>query len=653
MKAFSPGLFFLIFVTTPSLSQEQTDSISVPAKQDSVMYAMPIPDIGSIEPFDSTVHSLPAQKIIWEEYRSLYDILSAQRGVFVRDLASPGQQNQIVIGGLPDKNISIMIDGIPYNDFTTGSFNLWLLPVEAIERIEYIGNSQSVFYDGTSGAATINIVTKSFTNNRAITNLRYSQGVSGYTHTDAFFAQNISRDLNLTLALTHHGFGSNKESQNFRGRFLNSNDDAWGFRSKVRYNITDWFDLSFFYLYNKTWTGLHGGIDYFNTPSIFDGLQAEVQNYESYEKYSNSHYTITAALFPTADSSVLATLSLYHFDRLREYRDEENRGFLTNGIFTQRDFASVTNGARFQLTTDIGFSRVNGYLNYEHVRAYKIVTVGLKDDVTLLPFLTLSPFAVARDFSGNKLVHAGAHATIRLTSSISLFGGITDEVQNDRAVTINSPRNLFLPNIADWHNTESYSILEAGTSVSLPTVFSGSLSYKHTTLRNPIEFDTIPLFSSYFTMIPTTFEYDAIAASAHLIVGEFHFEGTANYLKQPSIVRNGVSLTLFPALTLYGSAYFHGLLAKGNLDLKVGIRGRYYSKQTGMKPYDEIGVWIPSDILTYGPSGTMDFFAIGKIGSAYVHFIWENLTGNQYLLAPVYPMYDGNIRFGLSWEFVD
>ncbi|MEW5799145.1 MAG: putative porin [Bacteroidota bacterium] len=653
MTFFRRTLAVFVLASSTLCSQEKIDSLSAPVRKDSLVYVRPIPDIGSIEPIDSTKQFISAQKIIWEEYRSLYDILSVQPGVFVRDLASPGQQNQVVIGGLSDKNISIMVDGISYNDFHTGSFNLWLIPVEAIERIEYVGTSQSVFYDGRSGAAAINIVTKNFDNNRAITNLRYSQGVNGYTNTDAFFAQNILRDLNLTLALSHHGFGSNKEANNFRGRFLNSNDDAWTFRSKVRYNVSDWFNLSFFYLYNKTWTGLFGGVDYGNSTSIFDGFQAEVQNYESYEKYSNSHYTLTASFLSAADSSFHSTLSLYHFDRLREYRDEENRGTITNQIFTKKDFTSLTTGVKFQIASDVGFNRLNGYINYEEIESENILTTGLKDDISLLSFFTISPFIVARDFSGNKLVHGGAYGTLRLTSAISFFGGITENIQNDRATGTNMTKNLFIVNPAELHNIESFSMLEFGSTVSFSPAFSGSISYRRTVLKNPIEFDTSSTFLTIAPIISQEFLYDAIAASAHLTIGKFHFEGNANYLKQPAIIRNGVPLTLYPELTLNGSAYFHGLLAKGKLDLKAGIRGRYYSRQTGMKPYDEAGVWLPSSILSYGPSGTMDLFAIGKIGSAYVHLIWENVTRNEYLLAPVYPMYDGNIRFGLSWEFLD
>jgi hypothetical protein len=647
------GIFLTLFIVCSAAAQEHNDSTTIQTKRDSIVHAIPIPSIGSVHPFDSTLQTISARQIIWEEYRSLYDILSVQHGIVVRDLASPGQQNQISIGGLTDRNMAILIDGIPYNDFYTGTLNEWLIPVEAIERIELMGNSQSVFYDGRSGAGAVNIITKSYDNNRAITNLRYSQGVSGYTHTDAFFAQNVMREVNLTLGLSHYGYGSNKESQNYRGRFFNSNDDAWIFRSKMRYNAAAWINFSFSYLYNKTWTGLHGGVDYNTSPSIFDGLSAYVENEESYEKYSNSHYTLSTALFPFADSTFLTTVSFYHFDRLREYRDEENRSVIRNNIFTQRNFNSITNGVKLQLFSRIGFNAINAYSNYEEVKSNRILTVGVKDDIALVPFLTLSPFVVTRDFSGNQLIHTGAEARIRVTSSLALFGGITKDISNDRAVKVNTITNLTLLNPASLQNRESFSIMEIGGSISIPSFFNGLASYRRTVLKNPIVFDTIPLTSSFLFTIPLQYTYDAVSISAHLIMGEFHLEGTANYLNQPVFIHNNKSLTLFPDITLYGGAYYHGLLAKGNLDLKVGLRGRYYSRQTGMKPYDEIGVWIPSSLVEYGPSGAMDFFAIGKIGSAYVHFIWQNLTGTQYLLAPVYPMYDSNIRFGLSWEFLD
>ena len=44
---------------------------------------------------------------------------------------------------------------------------------------------------------------------------------------------------------------------------------------------------------------------------------------------------------------------------------------------------------------------------------------------------------------------------------------------------------------------------------------------------------------------------------------------------------------------------------------------------------------------------------IAKIGSAYVHFMLENITNEQYMLTAFYPMPPQKIRFGIEWEFLD
>ena len=52
-------------------------------------------------------------------------------------------------------------------------------------------------------------------------------------------------------------------------------------------------------------------------------------------------------------------------------------------------------------------------------------------------------------------------------------------------------------------------------------------------------------------------------------------------------------------------------------------------------------------------AGTVDFLLIAHIGSAYVHFVWENLLDRQYIMRIFYPMPERNIRFGISWDFLD
>lgn len=632
------------FGQTPDSSQ---------TKKDSIVHVLPIPDAGSITPFDVSGGIISERQIVYTEYRSLYDILAAVPGLFVRNTASIGQQQQLVMNGIDGKNIAIFVDGIPFNDHYTGTVNLWLLPVDAVERIEVQSGTDAMFYDGKSGGGAINFVTKRFNNNRPITRLRYSQGVSGYAHTDAMFAQNIASGLNLSFALAHHGFGTNKESQNYRARFFNSNNDSWLFRSTVRYLATPWLNLTMKYSYDRTWTGLHGGVDYYRSPSLFDGLQAEVKNLEAYEKQYNSYYSFTASYFPFEDSTFLSTVTAYMFDRLREYRDEENRSGFRNSIFTKADFATLGKGMKLQFLSRYDNIRFLGYANLERIQTNDIATLGVRSDLFPEGFITISPFVTVKDYQSQFIANGGLTGTVRLLPTLSVFGGIAQNIIDDRSSSI---VNTYWNFTYAQRTKEAFSNIEAGIQYRSDDIVNGSISVRRTVQRNPVVIDTVPPASSSFDFdyfYPKQYTYDAINASFHFRWNDFHAEGNASYLQQPLMKRNGIPVTLYPEIIANGSIYFHGLLAGGNLDLKIGLRGNYSSEQTGMTPYDRFGVWIPSTELTFGPSGTIDFFAIGKIGDAYVHFIWENLTGVQYFLAPVYPMYDSNIRFGLSWEFLD
>lgn len=622
-----------------ALNADAAASDSSAVRKDSVIYLIPIAELGSIDPYGDSIRFIGRDEIIRSDYRSLYDLLKNLPGIFIRDLASPGQKNQIVINGIDDNYIGILVDGIPYNDHPSTSFNLWNFPVDMIDRIEVITGPGSFFYDGRSSGGVINIVTRNYTNNIPITNLRYTQGVDGYAHTDALFAQNIVRNVNLTLGLTHYGYGTKKEQSRFRGRFYNSNDDAWIFRGKIRYDITNYLNVSLTHLTNRTWTGLHGGVDYLNSTSIFDGYLSSVQNFDAYEKLLYNQTFLTAAVAPFSDSSATLSLTGYYYDRLRQYRDEENR-IDPNGIFTQLDQYSITKGFRANYFHTIGFNRLSVNYHFYEIHTASAVqfnAISVSDQLTLLPIFDITGFV-----SYSKDLSYGAEGAVRLTDDVTLFAGYSSNAG---------------PTLSDrfLRRIESVTQYEAGARYRTGTTFTGSITATRTEIKNRIVYDTIPntsVLTSAALFTPGSKSYDGFSAFGHFRVGEFHFEGTGNYFLQPKSMRDNMSVLLYPELTLYGSVYFQGTLANGNLDLKIGIRGTFISEQTGMKPYDEIGVWIPSSLLTYGPSGTMDIFAVGKIGDAFIHIVWENMTGNQYLLAPVYPMYDRNIRFGLSWEFL-
>ena len=643
------SFFFLILIVSTVAAGTGPDTTQ--AKKDSVIHALPIPDLGTTEPFSVTTPVIPSLQITKNDYRSLYDVIGIVPGVFVRDLASPGAQEQLFINGLTDRNVAVLVDGIPYNDHYTGSLNLSGLPVEMIDHIEVITGPTAVYYDGRSNAAAINLVTKNFTNNRAITVLRFSQGVNGYSQTDASFAQNIANGLNLSFALSHNGFGSNKEAAHYRGRFNNSNLDAWQLRSKLRYDITDWFGITATYAYERSWKGLFGGVDLDVSPTLYD-IGASAVNNDAYEKSFRHHSQITAAFLPFADSSLLATFSFYHQDRLREFRDEENRSFAVNGLFIRRDFPSLTRGFRSQVISHSTDLRMLVYADLNRTQSADVLSGGAKAELFPGTAITMTPFVTMRTAPHQSTANAGAdlHAT---WGPLSFFGTATRNIINDRSFS----GSALQPKTAAFYDLslrpiETADIDEAGVQWK-----SGGttlrLSARQTTLFHPIVLDTLPLTGNATYYDPGTQHFRSAVVSAHVQWENFHAEGSASFTDVKDVMRDSVSLRLFPQWTANGSIYFDGWLANGHLDLRIGIRGTFVSQQSGMSPLDEYAYWIPSARVRYGPVGTADFFMVAKIGDAYVHLIWENLAGNQYFLAPFYPMYDRNIRFGVTWEFVD
>jgi hypothetical protein len=79
----------------------------------------------------------------------------------------------------------------------------------------------------------------------------------------------------------------------------------------------------------------------------------------------------------------------------------------------------------------------------------------------------------------------------------------------------------------------------------------------------------------------------------------------------------------------------------------------YFTRYTG-EDFNPETFFITDQRLAYvGPAGTINGKIIGKIGNAYIHITYTNITGMDYMRTPFYPMLDGYLRFGVIWEFLN
>ncbi len=648
-------LLFLFLITFPIFAQD-----SLLTQKDTLTHITPIPFVGTLEN-SSSLNTISNTQLLWNNERSLSDILQTQSGIYVRDLGSFGKDHQITLNGIDTRGIAFFIDGIQQNNFITGNYNLYTLSTEAIEKIEYISGTEASIYGINSPGGAINLITKNFYTNKPYSRLHYSQGINGYSQTDALFSQNIFNRFNFTFELSRSTYGTNNAENNYRARFPNENYDGWNFRTKLRYNISNTFNILFSHNYNKMWNGLNGGINRSISPNIYDELNAEVYNTDAFEKKIEHNFNLTTATHLFNDSLQLTTLSLFYINSLREYRDEENRTD-GNGIFIASNHQTANLGGvlkhqwsssfhNFLFSAETQLIEIEKSANIGKVSGKKFSASAKEEIIFLQPF-TFSVFGRFDNIFERNALSFGANLNFTLTKNISLFGGYSS---SERVPTL---QELYWDTIPLQTQrslkNEEHTLFESGLQFSLENFFQGKISYSNRTIQFPIiiiEQKTEEQISHLQVLQSTTRTYNAINVNFNTHYKQFFLDGSISYLHQSKFLYDDIPLTLTPQLYADASLYFRDTLFNNNLDLKIGLRSKYISEQTGMKPFDEANIFVPSIESIFGPSAATDFFVMGKIGDAYIHFMWENIFGVQYMLTPVYPMYSSNIRFGVSWEF--
>ena len=193
-------------------------------------------------PLERKETAKPVQTITYEqiqksEGKDLAQLLNEQSGIIINGAYSnPGKNKDVFIRGASSKYTLILIDGIPITDASGlgGAFDLRLLPLQQIERIEILKGSQSTLYGSDAIAGVINIITRapgeedfsvqgslsvgSFNTSEAAVGVTGKKGIFGYNiGYSRFFTEGISeaKDNVDTVEFDKDGSQRNALQANF------------------------------------------------------------------------------------------------------------------------------------------------------------------------------------------------------------------------------------------------------------------------------------------------------------------------------------------------------------------------------------------------------------------------------------------------------
>lgn len=604
-----------------------------------------IPGMGQFIRDIDTSDALHQDQFVWSDAKTFCDLFWNIPGFYYRDLGEAGKWGQLNAYGMDARALGIFLDGRPINDPVTGTYNYYDLPLEFIDHTELLSGSQAISVPGAAVTA-LNFVSRSYNSYRPVTKLRYMESRKGTLLTDGLFSQNVARGLNLMVGFTR---------QVTDGRFTNALLDAWNVRTRLRYNVSDRFNISLTDFYTKSVNGLNGGVDIALASSIFD--EAAFVNTESaWDKRSRRDVTLSTIAHILPDSSSLTQASLYYSTLEREYNN--------------LDIVDLTKASFWGLRVQqqLSFNPVQATItaNWERRKADSTVTLpsraenewsvvgqaGLHLVDELVPSFTIG----STSFNDRHSMNVGARINSTLAEWFSVFADVS---WFDRFPTLQEQygRNLkdssLLPH--GELNNEQHKFLQAGFQIEAGSFLTVNVTGFQRIVHHAITYrqENIPWNGTTALSISNlTGDLTVTGLTGRLKVRWNHFEAfgtmTLTRTKQEDTLQ-----TFMPDVLLAGELSYRNTFLQGKLDAKVGVRSQFSNRQHGIEFDQRTLSYVQGTTINIGRSTTLDAFIVVKIGDAHISLSWLNLLSAGYLTTPTYPMPGRQIRLGVNWVFLD
>ena len=280
------AIAFLIatWFLTPSKTNAQQDSISLTSLNDVVITATKFAKSQSETGKVLTI--INEAELAKSSGKDLPQVLNEQAGLFINgSVSSPGKDKSVFLRGAKGEYTVILIDGIPLNDPSSiggGAYDLRMIPLDQIERIEILKGNQSTLYGSNAIAGVINIITKKEGRKKlsgvgslgygSFNSLRGSLSVSG-----------ASDLMDYSIGATHYSTDGFSEAAERSGdNFEKDGTTQNGFQANVTIKATKQFSVQPYFRFSDFDGKYDGGTFLDNSKNSY---RSSFQNYGAIADY--------------------------------------------------------------------------------------------------------------------------------------------------------------------------------------------------------------------------------------------------------------------------------------------------------------------------------------------------------------------------------
>lgn len=629
-------------------SRDTTATADSTAVTDSLRVTF-IPAMGALTDLpDSGAFS--ARQFLWTSAFATGDLFVGQPGFFSRMLGSPGLPVHLSAGGLDWRGVSWLLDGRPLTDPVTGVFNLYDIPLEFVDHLEFRGGHESFVYAPNASAAAVNVVSRQYNTGRPVTKIRFMQGPDEHLLTDALFTQNIIRPLNIMIGVQRHTADD---------RFVNSRYDSWNVRSRIRLNISDRFNLSLTDLYRRSVNGMNNGIDLDSSRSlnldVFNDAEAIVRSREASETITRRDLTLSGVARVLDDSLSLTHAAVYFSTADRSYSDPTAA---SSSAFDSFRWDVV--GGSLRQVADLGPVRTTLGGIYERqtaapaslfARPEKTVSAWFGEARVRIGFLAPSLFWRGEQNGGAQGFSYGLGLTAML-DGLTITGGFSESERYPSMLELNWPAYR-LNGSGPLDLKEKHKVVEI-SAVFSPLSFVGiSATALRRSIRNFLSF--VPLqnnveFPLIVAEISPEVTLEQFSGSVRMRFGRLEARGGLTLTK----TRKGTAaVTTHPELVATGELSYRDEFFDRALDARFVLRSQYVSRHQGVRYLPALTVFAENTGEPLNSFSAVDLFGVFQIGDAFVTLTWENPLDRQFFLVEGYPALGRGVRIGLNWIFLD